>query len=115
MALNQVARAFTVSPRKVDISNLMLTFIRRALTNNGVDFLGWEKVPQYLRSAFTSDALATLEALPDDWPEIEYMSAAAYVGNCTSLMFGRKFPLSFVSYASDNIQNQKVDTNMPLY
>jgi choline dehydrogenase len=53
------------------------------------DFLGWEKVPVDIRSSFTSDALEELSALPDDWPEIEYISGAGYVGNWTSLLFGR--------------------------
>lgn len=58
-------------------------------TNNVSDFLGWEKVPDDLRSSFTSDALEELSALPADWPEIEYISGAGYVGNWTSLLFGQ--------------------------
>jgi choline dehydrogenase len=57
------------------------------------DFLGWEKVPQDLRSSFTSEALAELAALPADWPEIEYISGAGYIGNWTTLLFGRKILL----------------------
>lgn len=65
-------------------------FLCRPFTNNVSDFLGWEKVPDDLRSSFTSDALEELSALPADWPEIEYISGAGYVGNWTSLLFGRK-------------------------
>jgi choline dehydrogenase len=47
-------------------------------------------VPADLRSSFTSEALAELAALPADWPEIEYISGPGYVGNWTTLLFGRK-------------------------
>ncbi|KFX94094.1 hypothetical protein V490_04522 [Pseudogymnoascus sp. VKM F-3557] len=59
------------------------------LTSNVADFLGWEKVPNNLRSSFTAEALAELNALPADWPEIEYISGAGYIGDWSSLLFGQ--------------------------
>ena len=55
------------------------------LTNPVSDLLGWEKVPDSLRSSFPSSAQDDLNSFPDDWPEIEYLSAPGYIGNFTSL------------------------------
>lgn len=55
------------------------------LTNPVCDFLGWEKVPQSLRQNFTASALSALSQFPDDWPELEYISAPGYVGAFTNL------------------------------
>ena len=52
-----------------------------SLTNPVADFLGWEKVPQSLRSNFSSSTLTDLSGFPADWPELEYISASGYVGN----------------------------------
>ena len=41
------------------------------LTNNGADFLGWEKIPKALRSGFSSKTTSDLATFPADWPEIE--------------------------------------------
>lgn len=51
------------------------------LTNPVADFLGWEKVPESLRSGFSSESQAALSQFPADWPEIEYISAPGYVGD----------------------------------
>ena len=40
---------------------------------------GWEKLPN--RSALSQDALSALSVFPDDWPELEYLPASAFVGN----------------------------------
>ena len=40
---------------------------------------GWEKLPN--RSALSQDALSALSSFPDDWPELEYLPASAFVGN----------------------------------
>ncbi|KAI7277323.1 hypothetical protein D0864_05863 [Hortaea werneckii] len=55
------------------------------LTNPISDLLGWEKVPDSLRSEFPSSAQDDLNSFPEDWPEIEYLSAPGYIGNFTSL------------------------------
>ena len=51
------------------------------LTNPVADLLGWEKVPQSLRSNFSSGTQEALSQFPADWPEIEYISASGYVGD----------------------------------
>lgn len=53
------------------------------LTNPGCDFLGWEKVP---RSNLSPIAQTALDRFPPDWPEMEYLSAASYIGNFSNLM-----------------------------
>ncbi|RMY33738.1 hypothetical protein D0866_05714 [Hortaea werneckii] len=55
------------------------------LTNPISDLLGWEKVPDSLRSSLPFSAQDDLNSFPDDWPEIEYLSAPGYIGNFTSL------------------------------
>lgn len=49
-------------------------------TSTGVDVLGWEKVPDDLRKGFTNATLAKLATYPADWPELEYLSIAGYMG-----------------------------------
>ncbi|CZR63977.1 related to choline dehydrogenase [Phialocephala subalpina] len=90
------------------------------LTNPVADFLGWEKVPDSLRSSLGAQALADLAKLPGDWPEIEYLSGAGYVGDWSSLLFGQ--PKDGAQYATilaalvapqsrGNIQVTSADTN----
>ncbi|KAG4035052.1 hypothetical protein MFRU_002g04000 [Monilinia fructicola] len=55
------------------------------LTNPVSDYLGWEKVPSKLRNTFSKSVLDDLSQFPDDWPEIEYISANGYVGDFSSL------------------------------
>ena len=62
------------------------------LTNPCADFLGWEKVPDSLRSTLGSQALSDLSSYPADWPEIEYISGSGYVGDWSSLLFSRTSP-----------------------
>ena len=39
-------------------------------TNAGVDYIGWEKLPQPYRSNLSASALADLAKFPADWPEV---------------------------------------------
>lgn len=55
------------------------------LTNPICDYLGWEKVPSFLKSLFSSSVQQDLAKFPADWPEIEYLSAPGYVGDFSSL------------------------------
>jgi hypothetical protein len=41
------------------------------LTNNGADFLGWEKIPAAYRTEFSKQTEEILSLFPADWPEIE--------------------------------------------
>jgi choline dehydrogenase len=59
------------------------------LTNQVADFLGWEKIPQALRPTLGSQALSDLAKYPSDWPEVEYLSGAGYVGDWSSLLFAQ--------------------------
>ncbi|ODM21365.1 hypothetical protein SI65_02208 [Aspergillus cristatus] len=51
------------------------------LTNPVTDYLAFEKLPEALRSNFSAKTKEELDWFPDDWPELEYISAAAYVGD----------------------------------
>ena len=42
------------------------------LTNPGVEFIGWEKLPAAFRSNLATSAQNNLAQFPADWPEIEY-------------------------------------------
>ncbi|QSZ37525.1 hypothetical protein DSL72_008623 [Monilinia vaccinii-corymbosi] len=55
------------------------------LTNPICDYLGWEKLPSSSKDAFSKSVLDDLRHFPDDWPEIEYLSGAGYVGDFASL------------------------------
>jgi hypothetical protein len=55
------------------------------LTNNGADFLGWEKIPQSLRGQFSSQTLKDLAQFPSDWPEIEVRMFLSVTHNSASL------------------------------
>lgn len=56
------------------------------LTNPVSDYLAWEKVPYKYRRSFTASALADLAKFPADWPELEFISGAGYVGDFASLI-----------------------------
>ncbi|CAG8888838.1 unnamed protein product [Penicillium egyptiacum] len=51
------------------------------LTNPSNDVLGWEKFPEPLRnSTLSTEARRTLDRYPADWPEVEYLAIAGYLG-----------------------------------
>ncbi|KAI0165451.1 putative glucose-methanol-choline oxidoreductase [Hypoxylon sp. FL1284] len=50
------------------------------LTTTGIEVLGWEKIPKELRSNWSNATLSTLDAYPEDWPEVEYLSASTLLG-----------------------------------
>ena len=54
------------------------------LTNPVADYLAWEKIPDSLRSKFTSQTLKDLATFTSDWPEAEVFSSIA---TSTLLMF----------------------------
>ena len=59
------------------------------LTNPVSDMLGWEKVPSDLREGLTPEAQADLSQFSEDWPEIEYISGAGYVGQFNDLLLSQ--------------------------
>lgn len=50
-------------------------------SNPTTDTIGWEKVPEPLRSRMSNSTLGVLSTYPADWPEVEYISLGAFVGN----------------------------------
>ncbi|KAL4931801.1 GMC family oxidoreductase [Aspergillus undulatus] len=63
-----------------------LTKARGILTNNVADFLAFEKIPEDLRSGFSEGTRYNLSLFPADWPEVEYMSGAGFIGNISNLL-----------------------------
>ncbi|XPS76669.1 Choline dehydrogenase [Ascochyta lentis] len=58
-------------------------------TNAGVDYIGWEKLPESYRSNLSATARADLARFAADWPEIEYeITAASLSGSDPSKRFG---------------------------
>ncbi|KAF2758892.1 alcohol oxidase [Pseudovirgaria hyperparasitica] len=55
------------------------------LTNPVSDWLAWERVPARFKNKFSLEAKAQLAYFPEDWPEIEYISGAGYVGDFADL------------------------------
>ncbi|KAJ5762754.1 Dehydrogenase patE [Penicillium manginii] len=51
------------------------------LTNPSTDYLAFEKIPSPWRASLSAEAERDLSWFPDDWPEVEYLAASAYVGN----------------------------------
>ncbi|KAH2804908.1 hypothetical protein KXW38_000762 [Aspergillus fumigatus] len=51
------------------------------LTSPVIDYLAFEKIPNSFRLNFSVQTIRDLSWFPNDWPEIEYISTAAYVGN----------------------------------
>ncbi|KAK8039492.1 hypothetical protein PG993_007903 [Apiospora rasikravindrae] len=49
-------------------------------SNPTTDVLGWEKVPARLREAWDNETRTALAAYPPDWPELEYISLGAWLG-----------------------------------
>ncbi|KAI9663533.1 MAG: hypothetical protein M1831_002542 [Alyxoria varia] len=45
----------------------------------GSSYLGWEKLPDDLRSTLSSSTLRALDTFAEDWPEIEFLPSAAFV------------------------------------
>ncbi|KAM7188938.1 putative GMC oxidoreductase [Naviculisporaceae sp. PSN 640] len=56
------------------------------LTNPVADFLAWEKIPYPLRSQYSPSTLAKLSQFPPDWPEVEYISGAGFVGDFSNFL-----------------------------
>jgi choline dehydrogenase-like flavoprotein len=65
---------------------LLYTKQEGTLTNPVADFLAWEKIPQSLRSQFSPSTLQKLAQYPADWPEVEYISGAGYVGDFSNFL-----------------------------
>lgn len=53
------------------------------LTNPVADYLGWEHAP---RDMIPASAAAVLDAYPEEWPDIEYLSGPGYIGSFQNLL-----------------------------
>ncbi|KAJ5459147.1 hypothetical protein N7530_011091 [Penicillium desertorum] len=51
------------------------------LAGPGGDYCGFEKLPKGLRANFSDSTREYLDSLPSDWPEIQYFTLPAYVGD----------------------------------
>lgn len=51
------------------------------MTNSGGDLFAWEKLPRNNETAFSNSTLASLSIFPSDWPEVEYLTVAGYLGD----------------------------------
>ncbi len=65
------------------------------LSNPGCEFMAWEKMPRNLLSL---EAAAALAAVPDGWPDVEYLSVESYFGNWSKPLTGT--PIDGHNYAS---------------
>ncbi|KAL4949246.1 hypothetical protein BDW69DRAFT_198245 [Aspergillus filifer] len=63
------------------------TKARGVLTNNVGDLLAFEKLPASLWDDFSEGTKQNLSMFPDDWPEVEYISGAGFIGNISNLLF----------------------------
>ncbi|KAK5741183.1 hypothetical protein LTR17_004123 [Elasticomyces elasticus] len=83
------------------------------LTNAGVDYIGWEKLPKSYRQTLSRTAIDDLAQFPVDWPEIEYeVTGASLVGTDASKRYGTiiTIPVSPLSRGWVNITSR--DTNV---
>ena len=67
-------------------------------TDPTTDVIGWEKVPARLRVGMSNATLTALATYPADWPELEYLSVAGYLGLQQNLATGD--PHTGAQYAS---------------
>ena len=67
-------------------------------TSPGTDVIAWEKIPASLRQNWSNQTKSALAAYPADWPEVEYISISAYLGDMQDLR--SPGPLDGFNYAS---------------
>ncbi|KAI0204039.1 putative choline dehydrogenase [Astrocystis sublimbata] len=51
------------------------------LASAGGEYAGFEKIPDELRANFSAETKEALAKLPEDWPEVEYLSLPAFIGD----------------------------------
>ncbi|EJT48431.1 hypothetical protein A1Q2_06548 [Trichosporon asahii var. asahii CBS 8904] len=69
----------------IAVNEFLLNFSRNKgiLTNNGADVIAFEKIP---RDQLQASTLSILDRYPESWPDAEYVSAPAYVGDFGALL-----------------------------
>lgn len=55
-------------------------------SSNGIELLGWEKLPEQYRAAFSQETEKKFAAFSSDWPEVEYLGGNGYIGNFESVL-----------------------------
>lgn len=66
--------------RMAQAQTLLLTNGTGPLTNEGGDFVGWEKLPAASRANLSATAIEELSKFPSDWPELEYVLSSSSRG-----------------------------------
>ncbi|EGX90743.1 choline dehydrogenase [Cordyceps militaris CM01] len=56
------------------------------LSSNGIEMVGWEKLPEQLRTGFSDNTKQKLGWYSDDWPEVEYLGGNGNIGTFGSLL-----------------------------
>ncbi|KAL4917368.1 hypothetical protein BDW62DRAFT_218176 [Aspergillus aurantiobrunneus] len=83
---------------------LVWEYLRWVILHDGVfaspvaDLIAWEKIPDNLRGGFSEGTRRNLSGFPDDWPEVEYISGAGFLGNLSNLL--KDQPKDGYEYAS---------------
>ncbi|KAF2137127.1 GMC oxidoreductase [Aplosporella prunicola CBS 121167] len=68
------------------------------MTNSGGDFFAWEKLPAASRASFPKAVKKSLDRFPADWPEVEYLTVAGFLGD--NYDYVRSTPKDSYNYAS---------------
>ncbi|KAI0119748.1 choline dehydrogenase [Daldinia grandis] len=88
----------TVVANPAQIVPLIFDYVKNArgiLTNPGIEYVAFEKIPRHLIS---EDISAKISQLPDSWPDMEYISMDSYSGDFSSPLFNA--PNDGYNYAS---------------
>ncbi|KAK2612673.1 hypothetical protein QQS21_001290 [Conoideocrella luteorostrata] len=56
------------------------------LSSNGIDLVGWEKLPPHHRTGFSESTKQQLASFSNDWPEVEYLPGNGHIGTFGSLL-----------------------------
>jgi choline dehydrogenase len=89
------------------------------LTNGQSDYLGWENVPDSLRSSFSNTAISDLSTFPSDWPEVGYEISSAPFGTPSfstpehPIDVGYIQPVLLTPFSRGNISISSADTSDP--
>ncbi|RDW67184.1 GMC family oxidoreductase [Aspergillus mulundensis] len=92
------------------------------LTNPVADFIAFEKIPDSHRGGFSAETDKSLAQFPGDWPEVEYMSGAGYVGSFSGLLntqpkdgyqYGSILGILITPTSRGNITLSSADTSDP--
>ncbi|PYI09685.1 GMC oxidoreductase [Aspergillus sclerotiicarbonarius CBS 121057] len=75
-----------------------IAYHRGPLTNQGTDFLAFERFPSEVRSQFSDETVEDLSWFPSGWPEVEYLPVPLYIGDFSDPV--KQQPQDGAQYAS---------------